>query len=142
MECPKCGSMIDRSEIYCPVCGEKIERSNEVRENKDDFFKGYGDKYKNEKPKDDNFVLHDMPSMKYNVYAIIGFVLSLLGLICCMAPIADLFLLLPGILLSLFGLKAYTKKHFAIVGLFLGVIGLVINIILTIYMMGAFASLA
>jgi len=131
MECKSCGSMLSRSENYCPVCGEKVIQDNTVRENNDEFFNTYGT-HRKELPKVDNFKLEDMPSIKYNVYAIIGFVLSIISIFVCFGPIAGLFFILPALLLSLFGLKAYNKKHFAFVGLVISIITLIVNIAFTI----------
>ena len=78
-------------------------------------------------------------AMTKNVFAIIGFVLSIFSLLLCFAPIAGLMIIIPALILSILGFGALSKEGYARAGLVMSIISLIINIIFTIVIFGSLA---
>jgi len=130
MFCKKCGSQISRGENYCPVCGEKIEQVTEERNNNDDFFNSYGS-HRKEDPKKDEFKMEGPISPSARVFAILGFVFSIIGLFLLAIPFVPLGFFLLAIIFCILGRNAYFVKGFAIAGAAISIVGILISLLVS-----------
>lgn len=116
--CPKCGKPLSDSKVMAGGTTEQSATSN----------------YKNE-----YFANKRREAITKNVFAIIGFVLSIFSLLLCFAPIAGLMIIIPALILSIMGFGALSKEGYARAGLVMSIISLIINIIFTIVIFGSLA---
>ena len=138
MECKKCGSQISRGENYCPICGEKIEQVTEERNNNDDFFNSYGS-HRKEDPKKDEFKMEGPISPSAKVFAILGFVFSMIGLCILAIPFVPIGVFLLAIIFCILGRNAYIVKGFAIAGAAISIVFILVNLLISFTYIKAFS---
>lgn len=137
MECKKCGSQINRDDLYCPVCGEKIEKVNDKRTEQEDFFSSYG-KNRKELPKKDDFKMEDPFSKKEKVFAILGFVFAMVGLTFVVVPYVPLVFFVLSFIFCILGRNAYIVKGFAVAGAVISFFGFFICLLLSLFVWKSF----
>ena len=81
-----------------------------------------------------------MKSKKYMVFAIISFALAMSNLVLWVAPVFGIALAIVAIIFACIGLKAESKKGFAVAGLIVGIFTLVVSIAFTGFFLGSFVT--
>lgn len=113
--CNNCGAKLIPGSKYCNECGAQIienVQSNDVVENYVYYVN------RNDDP--------------YGVYANTGFGLGLAGLIASFFSIVGFFLCIPGLILSIYGLKSTRSHGRAQAGLIMSIIAIALQILSTL----------
>ena len=124
--CTQCGSALEEGSAVCPNCGNKIKSAEEVVVN-------------NPEPMVNQNVSYDNSGVKKNnVFALVGFILSLVNILCCGS------LSIFGLIFSIVGLVESKKqdgngKGMAIAGIIISSIFIVLSILFAI--LGVFSSM-
>ena len=141
MNCPHCGKEVDDGVNFCPNCGTKIQQTSQSGplEEKDEFFDAPPVSEHEQRA-----AAHQQTApvrvIRMNVLALIGFALSVLGLLFGASTwIGLIFIILisvAGLVCSSLGLvqckRGANGKGFAIAGIVLGAVGIVVNVALMI----------
>lgn len=114
MFCKHCGKVYPSFSKFCTHCGAANE--NYLNDNND-------------------IVLEDKNADRgpFKVFAIIGFVVGVISICFSWVPVLPFFTCWVGIVFSFLGIFSKRKKVFAIIGLSLSIIAVVIGIIAFIY---------
>ena len=115
--CRKCGTQLDDHARFCAKCGASQEQTfvQPTYSYQHPEQRGEGGPWK--------------------VFAIVGFVLGLVGFIFSFAFGSGLFFSIPGLVLSILGKRSASKHGMAVTGMVFSIIGLAIGCILMVYCM-------
>ena len=122
--CTQCGSALEEGSAVCPNCGNKIRKVEE--------------EVVYSEPANQNVTYENNGTKKNNVFALVGFILSLVNILCCGS------LSIFGLIFSIVGLVESKKqdgngKGMAIAGIIISSVFIVLSIILTF--LGVFSSM-
>ena len=125
--CTQCGSALEEGSAVCPNCGNKIRSVEETSVN-------YSEPVVNQNVNYDN----NGAVKKSNTFALVGFILSLVNILCCGS--FSIF----GLVFSIIGLVESKKqngngKGMAIAGIIISAIFIVLSILFVI--LGTFTSM-
>ena len=156
-KCASCGSMLEDDYKVCPFCGANAERvSVSLEKPASENYNGYQQPPVNAPQMPQN-VPQNVPQYGYgapapvpaqppkptNGVGIAGMVFGILSYIFCWVPVFGLILGLIGVILSGVGLSRkdrYRLNGFAIAGLILSIIAMVVGLIMTIVLLAAAAA--
>ena len=124
--CTQCGSPLEEGSAVCPNCGNKIKSVEEEVV------------YSNPEPVNQNVSYDNGTPKKNNTFALVGFIISLVNILCC--GTFSIF----GLVFSIIGLVESKKqngngKGMAIAGIIISAIFIVLSILLTF--LGVFSSM-
>lgn len=127
--CLNCRQEYSDSITKCPDCGSvsfkiKSDKENTTTINNEEVAKV------NEVKQTQNVESNN--KTKYDIMAIIGFILSILSIFGCIIPYVKYFLILPALVLSIIGIAKSNKKVLSIFGLIISLICLGVAILGTI----------
>ena len=109
MFCPKCGKQVDDNATYCSSCGQALNQPAEQESNVSKLAKT------------------ELVAVDKNAKN--GFILGLVSIIAWLFPLLGYPVTICGIVFSVKGLKSYSKKTMAIIGLVLSIIFLLVTFI-------------
>lgn len=127
-KCSKCGTMVSDDCTFCPSCGAFMETTAQ----------GYGNAQNDSPAQGPQYVVvqaPQAPQKPMNGVGLAGMIIGILSYIFCWIPVFDFILGLVGVILSGVGLsrkERFRLNGFAVAGLVLSIIGLVIGFIIMI----------
>ena len=141
--CAKCGSQMDDAQRFCPGCGFDMGAGQNTSVS---YYNGGQDQYyggQQQSPYDYGYMQPGVSSYrKTNAMGIVSLICSLVGLFFLGPILEPLAIIFGGVGISQCNKypNLYTGKGFAVAGLVIGIIGLVIGLLI-IMMMGSFLGL-